>query len=287
MLTAFEAAARHQSFSRAARELNLTQGAISRQVTALEHQLDVKLFGRSGKGVELTDVGRTYASDIQAVLAALRSASINAISKPFSRTLNLAILPTFGTRWLMPRFPGFLEKHPDITVNFVTRLSKFDFEAENIDAAIHFGSMDWPETECTFLMGEESIPVCSPDLLGQKEKIAIADVIELPLLHLETRPNAWENWFSMNDLSMPANTGGMLFEQFSIITQAAVAGVGVALLPMFLIRKELDRGELVALSDKPYTDEQGYYLVTPVEKVDYAPVVAFREWLIAAINLGE
>jgi DNA-binding transcriptional LysR family regulator len=287
MLAAFDAAARHESFSRAARELNLTQGAISRQVTALEHQLEVQLFGRSGKGVELTEVGRSYAVDIQAVLAALRSASVKAISSPFSHTLNLAILPTFGTRWLMPRFPGFLEKHPDITVNFVTRLSKFDFETENIDAAIHFGSMDWPETECTFLMGEESIPVCSPDLLDRKEQIALTDVIELPLLHLETRPNAWQNWFSMNQLRVPANTSGMLFEQFSIITQAAVAGIGVALLPMFLIRKELDRGELVALSDKPYTDDQGYYLVTPVEKVDYAPVVAFREWLDVTIDRGK
>ena len=124
MLAAFDATARQGSVSGAARELNLTHGAVSRQVSALEFQLGASLFVRSARGVRLTNVGKTYAVEIRAALSALRNASLNVITSPLSCTMNLAILPTFGTRWLMPRFPGFLQDHPDITVNFVTRLSR-------------------------------------------------------------------------------------------------------------------------------------------------------------------
>jgi LysR family glycine cleavage system transcriptional activator len=281
MLAAFNATARNGSLSGAARDLNLTQGAVSRQVAALERQLGTALLARRGRGIELTSAGKAYAEEIHGVLAALRKASLNAISSPLSCTLNLAILPTFGTRWLMPRFPGFLQRHPDITINFVTRLVQFDFGAEPIDAAIHFGAPDWPRAVCTFLMGEESIPVCSPRLLADPLAINFQDLHRLPLLHLESRADAWQNWFAANGEHLAVNSGGMLFEQFSLAIQAAVAGVGVALLPRFLITGELDRGELIVLSDKSVKTELAYYLVTPETRADYAPVVAFRDWLLS------
>lgn len=282
MLAAFNATARNGSLSGAARDLNLTQGAVSRQVAALERQLGTALLARRGRGIELTSAGKAYAEEIHGVLAALRKASLNAISSPLSCTLNLAILPTFGTRWLMPRFPGFLQRHPDITINFVTRLVQFDFgAAEPIDAAIHFGAPDWPRAVCTFLMGEESIPVCSPRLVADPQAINLQDLHRLPLLHLESRADAWQNWFAANGEHYAVNSGGMLFEQFSLAIQAAVAGVGVALLPRFLITGELDRGELTALSDKSVKTELAYYLVTPETRADYAPVVAFRDWLLS------
>lgn len=139
MLAAFDATARIGSLSGAARDLNLTQGAVSRQVAALEHQLGTALLLRAGRTVKLTPTGKTYAEEIGSILAALRKATLNAISSPLSCMLTIAILPTFGTRWLIPRFPRFLQKHPDITVSFVTKLVQFDFGAESIDAAIHFG----------------------------------------------------------------------------------------------------------------------------------------------------
>jgi DNA-binding transcriptional LysR family regulator len=284
MLAAFDATARKGSVSAAARELNLTHGAVSRQVAALEFQLGVSLFIRSARGVSLTEVGEVYAADIRATLAALRQASLKVITSPLSCTMNLAILPTFGTRWLMPRFPGFLQKHPDVTVNFVTRLSLFEFGPEGIDTAIHYGRPDWPEAECTFLMGEKSIPVCSPELLPRARDMLENEPRDLPLLHLESRPDAWKDWFSMQGLDAPGTIGTMIFEQFSIAAHAAAAGLGVALLPRFLIRGELDRGELVILSDQVMTSSMGYYLVTPHAKRDYAPVVALREWLLATIE---
>jgi LysR family transcriptional regulator, glycine cleavage system transcriptional activator len=281
MLAAFNATARNGSLSGAARDLNLTQGAVSRQVAALEKQLGTALVARRGRGIELTAVGKAYAEEIHGVLAALRKASLNAISSPLSCTLNLAILPTFGTRWLMARFPGFLQRHPDITINFVTRLVQFDFGAEPIDAAIHFGAPDWPRAVCTFLMGEESIPVCSPRLMDDLQATNLQDLHNLPLLHLESRADAWQNWFAANGQRHAINSGGMLFEQFSLAIQAAVAGVGVALLPRFLITGELDRGELIVLSEKTVKTELAYYLVTPETRADYAPVIAFRDWLLS------
>ncbi|MEX0707598.1 MAG: LysR family transcriptional regulator [Woeseia sp.] len=283
MLTAFEATARHGSLSGAAQALNRTQGAISRQVAALENQLGIKLIARVGRGIELTDIGGMYAAEIREVLEMLRNASLNAISGPLSRSLNLGILPTFGTRWLMPRFPAFLAKHPDITVNFATRLEQFDFRRESIDAAIHFGTPDWPGAECTFLMGEKAVPVCSPQLTDTSRQVRPDDIAALPLLHLESRANAWHDWFAAQEIDVTINSPGMLCQQFSLVIQAAVAGVGVALLPRFLIHGELERGELVALLDTPFTTRMAYYLVTPTNRIDYPPVVALREWLLALI----
>jgi DNA-binding transcriptional LysR family regulator len=283
MLSAFDAAARTGSFTAASEELQLTQGAISRQVSALENQLEVALFKRVGKSIQLTEAGRVYAQEIHSALQAIRHASLAAMTSPLTGILNLAILPTFGTRWLMPRFPTFLEANPDITVNFVTRLSPFDFRSENLHAAIHFGSPDWPDTRSTFLMREQAFPVCSPRFRREHDTDTAAQLADLPLLRLASRAGAWSRWFESVDVEPPA-TRGMLFEQLSIIAQAAVAGLGVALLPRFLIQSELERGELVVIMETPLQDQAGYYLVTPVDKFDYAPVVAFRSWLLKMVE---
>jgi len=282
MLLALDAAARAGSFTAAARELNLTQGAISRQISALEDQLDVELFKRSGKIILLTEAGRIYAREIGVALQSIRNASLNAMTNPLSGLLNLAILPTFGTRWLMPRFPSFLKEHPNITVNFVTRLTVFDFYQENLHAAIHYGQPDWPDAISTFLMSEQVIPVCSPGFQAENPLAHPGDLARLPLLQLTTRPDAWDNWFRANNYDPPQEQG-MAFEQFSIIAQAAVAGLGVALLPKFLIQSELDRSELMVILDMPTESEAGYYLVTPIDKSEHPPVTALREWLLKIV----
>lgn len=279
MLMAFEASARNGSFTGAAQELNLTQGAISRQVSALEEQLGVKLFERIKKSIKLTEVGESYADEIAVALRTIRNASLNAVSDTQGQTLNLAILPTFGMRWLMPRFPDFLEKNPQITVNFTSKLSPFDFSSENLHSAIHFGHSDWPNTDGTFLMNEEAVPVASPSLIGDHTIQEPEELNHIPLLHLETRPNAWSDWFKQNDMA-PPNDKGMVLEQFSMVTQAAVAGLGVAILPHFLINTELERGELEILINVPLKNSAGYYLITPKTHTSYAPVNALKTWLL-------
>lgn len=279
MLMAFDASARTGSFTAAAQELNLTQGAVSRQVQALEAQLNIELFTRAKRAIHLTDKGQTYAKEVNQALQLILNASLNAITSPLSGTLNLAILPTFGTRWLIPKFADFLEKHPDITVNFISKLTKFDFHSENLHLAIHYGSPDWANTQSTFLMGEESIPVCSPEFLKKQPLSNISDLKKLPLLHLATRPQAWQDWFLQHQ-EKPPSSQGMLFEQVSIIAKAATAELGVALLPKFLIQSELDKKELVPALDLPVTSSFGYYLVTPNEHLKYPPVMAFTKWLL-------
>lgn len=279
MLMAFEASARNGSFTLAAQELNLTQGAISRQVGALEEQLGVPLFKRIKKTIVLTQVGKIYAEEIAGALRSIRNASLNAVSDTKGQTLNLAILPTFGMRWLMPKFPDFLSKNPQITVNFTSKLSPFDFNAEDLHCAIHFGHPDWPDTNGTYLMGEQAVPVAAPSFIGNHTVKHAKELTEMPLLHIETRPNAWIDWFKQNDV-IPPRDRGMVLEQFSMVTQAAVAGMGVAMLPYFLINTELERGELEILMDTPLENSAGYYLITPKSHENYAPVVALKEWLL-------
>ncbi len=289
MLAAFDAAARTGNFTTAARELALTQGAISRQITALEQQLAVSLFQRQKQKINLTEAGKIYAKEVHSALSHIRSATLNIMTNPTGGVLNIAILPMFGSRWLMPRLPDFLAKNPKITINTVSKLSPFDFSMEDVHCAIHFGKKSWPYANCSFLMGEESIPVCSPKLFSKAQFDNVENIcaylIEQPLLHISTRPDDWQHWFAdhyieINSASTQSKAKqGMHFEQFSIATNAAIAGLGVALLPKFLIQSELDRGELISVCNKPLSTDSGYYLVTPNDKQHYAPVVAFKKWL--------
>jgi len=279
MLAAFDAASRTGSFTVASRELNLTQGAISKQISALEDQLGIVLFKRLHQNIELTGPGKAYAKDIQSALDTIRSASLRAMTVPRGDVLNLAVLPTFATRWLIPRLPTFLKQNPNITVNFTTKLSPFDFRLEDLHAAIHYGTSDWSNTESTYLMGEEVVPVCSAGFLQDNPMSGGRDLITAPLLHISSRPDAWPDWFKSQGLSGKSSEG-MYFEQFTTAAQAAVAGLGIALLPKFLVENEIEREELVMVLNQPMKSDSGYFLVTPCEISDYSPVASFREWLL-------
>ncbi len=286
MLLAFDMAARTGSFTAAARALNLTQGAVSKQIIALENQLGVALFDRQRNTVTLTDAGLAYARDVRAALDLIQTASMRVMADLRTGTLTLAVLPTFGTRWLMPRLPGFLKQYPGITVHFVTRTSPFDFRQENIDAAIHYGKPDWPDTEAVYLMGEQMIPVCSAAFLAERRLRGPADLAGTMLLHISSRPEAWANWFRAQGVEMP-ECEGMYFEQFITAAQAAIAGLGTALIPQFLLKGELERGELVKVFDLPYRSRFGYYLVRPRGRPEVGPAAAFRDWLLREVKNRE
>ncbi len=199
--------------------------------------------------------------------------------------MNLAILPTFGTRWLAPRLGRFLAANPGVTINLVTRLSSFDFRLDSIDAAIHFGHPHWPGAELAFLMSERTLPACSPDFLKRNAISRAEDLLTVPLLHLTTRPDAWERWFADNGVTFES-VHGMLFDQFATAAQAAIAGLGVALLPTFLIQEELRRGDLIAAVDREMESRERYYLAFPPERADYAPLAAFRDWIVSEARPG-
>ena len=285
-LAAFEAAARHGSFTRAAEELNVTQGAVSRQVGQLERGLGVALFERAKKRVSLTAAGAAYAADIRDGLSRLAAATVSAMAfRGAAGVLNLASLPTFGTRWLIPRLPRFTEAHPGITINFASKLVPFDFGREPLDAAIHFGAPIWPGARLHRLMGEEIVPVASPALVARFGLADPADLLKVPLLQQSTRPRAWANWLERQGLPPQRALMGPRFEQFAMVAQAAVAGLGLAIVPRFLVEEELRSGALVIPVDRPVAGEEGYYLVYPVEKAGLPTVTAFRDWLLAECEL--
>jgi LysR family transcriptional regulator, glycine cleavage system transcriptional activator len=280
-LQAFEAAARTGSVTTAARELNLTQSAVSRQIKALEDQLEVELFHRERQTIRLTPGGETYAREVRDALRKIGTASMNLRANPHGGTLNLAILPTFGTRWLAPRLPDFLRKNPGITLNLTTRLTVFDFALEPMDAAIHIGSGQWRGAETALLRHEIVVPACSPDLAAQYDFQQASDLRRAPLLHITTRPDAWERWLRQHNVP-DEHVHGMLFDQFATLAQVARSGLGVALLPVFLIEDELRTGQLVrALSDGgEMQSAESYYLAWPHERAAHPPLVAFRDWLL-------
>lgn len=283
-LLAFDAVARTGSFTGAARDLALTQGAVSRQVAALEGQMGLALIERGGRRVRLTEAGAAYASRVRAALEMLGQGALEALGQAPERGLRLAILPTFGTRWLMPRIPGFVRRHPEITLQFATRIGHFDFAAEGMDAAIHSGRADWPGARMTLLMQESVVPVAAPSLLAGGRNWR-----DLPVLALASRPRAWSEWLAARreagaaPLSEPVPV--MRFEQFATLAQAAAAGMGLALMPAFLIRPELDAGALEALDDE-CPSGSGYYFVEPEPAPGARPkraVALFRDWLLTEV----
>jgi LysR family transcriptional regulator, glycine cleavage system transcriptional activator len=282
-LQAFEAAARHGSFTRAAEELALTQGAVSRQVALLESALGVPLFERVRQRVSLTPAGAAYAEEVRGALQRITAATLAAMTlRGAGGTLELAILPTFGTRWLIPRLPDFFHRHPEVTINFATRIRPFDFGREGLDAAIHFGDPVWPGAMMHRLMGEVIVPVASPALLARAAVTAPADVLRVPLLSQSTRPRAWAEWLGAQGLEPQRAVMGPSFEQFVMVAQAAAAGLGMAIVPRFLVEEELRSGQLVMPFDRSVVSRQAYWLVYPEERGRRAAIVAFRDWLLEA-----
>lgn len=285
LLAAFEAASRTGSVTAASRELGLTQGAVSRQILALEEQLGAALFVRERQTIRLTQAGEAYAREIREGLRRISTASLNLRANPDGGTLNIAVLPTFGTRWLVPRLPDFMEKHPGISVNLVTRLSPFDFRLDSIDAAIHFGLPHWPGAELVLLMHETLVPVCSSGFIHKHGIRTTEDLLQVPLLHMTTRPDAWEKWFTAHGVLFD-NIHGMLFDQFTTVAKAACVDLGAALLPSFLIAEELQSGQLVEAVTGTVENAEAYYLVCMPDRMTYPPLEAFRKWIVSQSSMA-
>ncbi len=272
-LSAFESAARHQSFTKAADELAVTQSAICRQIATLEEFLDVKLFRRGRRGVALTEAGATYSRQVSARLDEVERDALALMAKGGQGgTLELAVVPTFATKWLLPRMPQFASAHPGITLNMTSQTRPFMFADTRFDAAIYAGQASWPGTESLFLMRENLVPVSSPAL-------GPVDWRKHTLLQQSTRPYAWRDWFASCGLRVDGDMSGPRLELFSMAAEAAIHGLGVALLPRFLVEDELRRGVLVEVASHAYLNERSYYLVYPEGKAENAALTAFRDWL--------
>jgi len=279
-LSAFESAARHQSFTKAADELAVTQGAICRQIGGLEEFLGLKLFRRTRRGVILTEAGVVYSMKISAHLNEIERDTLDLMARGGQGArLELAVVPTFATRWLLPRIPSFTAKHPDITVNMTARTGPFLFDDTQFDAAIHAGSGAWPGTEAQFFMHETLIAVSNPKLIAPRATLRHSDWEHYPLLQQSTRPYAWRNWFALQGIEVKGDMSGPRFELFSMLAEAAASCMGIALIPRLLVEDELRRGVLTQVCRCEYQSDRSYYLIYPESKVHSRGLAAFREWI--------
>ncbi|WP_028695774.1 LysR family transcriptional regulator [Pseudomonas cremoricolorata] len=280
-LICFEAAARHESFTKAAQELSLTQGAVCRQIAGLETFLNVELFRRSQRGVKLSEAGLSYSRQVAAQLDAVERDTLSVMGQQGANVVELAVVPTFGTQWLLPRLKSFQQQHPDITVNLTNRTRPFLFADTPFDAAIYFGDGDWSGTHCHHLMRENPLPVCSPAVLKGRSALSAEEIAELPLLQQTTRPYAWRQWFGSCGMNVSKDMAGPRYELFSMLAQAAIHQMGVALIPAFLIQRELQEGRLVVAHRHVLSSDKAYYLAIPERKIESASLRAFKDWLMA------
>ena len=276
-LACFDAAARHESYTRAAQELALTQSAVSRQISGLEQYLGQALFQRTRHGVALTERGSAYARQIAPRLQALERDTLEAMSgHGAQQTLLLAAVPTFASRWLIPRLPDLARRHPQLVVHIETRTRPFLFADTDFDAALYAGTpqqlRDWAGTRSTLLLQEDLVPVCAPALLPDGRMRTPEELAAMPLLQQSTRPQAWRQWFQRASVAAPMALAGPRYELFSLTVAAAVHAMGVALVPRMLVEHELAAGQLVQACAHALAAERAYYLVRP-EQLETKPVV--------------
>lgn len=284
ILQAFECAARHGNFTQAAAELQLTQSAVSRQIRTLELQLGVTLFERIRKRVVLSPAGKSMLPDVVHLLGQTEDMVLRAMaSSDGKNTLTVATLPTFGSRWLLRRLPDFLRANLGTVVNITSRSEPFDLGAEDFDVVIHYGQPVWAHATCTYLCTEVIVPVGNPALIGSLDIRSADDLRNQPLLHLAARPKLWTEWFEANHCEQTNAYHGHRFDQFSMIIEAALQGMGFALLPRYLIEEEIGSGRLLVVIDRPMATSNSYYIVTPDGKQGTPAARLFQEWLLKQV----
>ena len=290
-LLCFEAAARHESLTKAAHELALTQSAVWRQVAGLESLLGVKLFRRSRHGIVLTDAGLGYSRLVQRRLDALERDTLTVAGRGTAAgAVDLAVVPTFATRWLLPRLADFRARHPGIVVNLESSVRPFPFADTDFDAALYAGTpadiANWAGTSAIALMPEIVVPACAPSLLAPRRRLTPQQLAGLPLLQQSTRPYAWRQWFEAQGVEGARDLDGPRFDLFSMLAVAASRGMGVALMPAMLIEAELARGELVVPCDRPLHGGRSYHLVVPERRAASTALAHLRDWLVEQARAG-
>lgn len=280
-LRAFEAAARHENFSRAAEEIHVTHGAISHQVRALEEELSVPLFVRHGKRIAITSQGERFAATIRKALGDIAAAATALKSESGHQRLTITALPSIAARWLSPRLGKFIDQHPELEVMLQSSNQLTDFVRESVDIGIRFGRGKYPGLVSEKLMGDRYYPVASPRFNGGKLPRTPRKMAECPLLRSEGEP--WTPWFRAAGLDLLEPVGGLVFQDSSMLVRAAAEGNGIALARHVVVMGDLASGELVRLFDIAIPCPESYYLVYPPESRNKPQVQAFRKWLLEEV----
>ena len=282
-LRAFEAAARHLSFTRAAEELHVTQAAISHQVKALEERLAITLFRRLNRTLLLTDEGQSYLPAVREAFDIIDGATARLQARDRAGSLTVSCMPSFAAAWLVRRLGRFRDLHPEIDVRVDPTDRVVDFAREDADIAIRYGRGDWPGVTAERFLTEDVFPVCSPALLDGPHPLRVpSDLRHHTLLH-DLFETDWRRWLVAADVSGVDPRRGPSFNDSSMVLQAAVDGQGVALGRSALAAADLAAGRLVRPFDVSLPVESAFYIVYPVSHVDRLKIVVFRNWLVAEV----
>lgn len=281
-LKAFEAAARSESFTRAAEELCVTQGAVSHQVKALETTLDIKLFIRERQRLILTEAGRDYLAVVRDALDRIAVGTERLVQRQTAGILTVSTSPDFAAKWLVHRLDRFAEAHPDIDLRVSATMHHVDFAREDVDLAVRHGDGQWAGLSVVRFGTEQLFPVCSPKLVAGRNRITKAeDLLKFPLLRLDDW-ETWSRWFEVAGVSNPVPHGPVL-NRASMLIDAAVDGQGIALARTTLAAWDLINGRLVRPIDVSLTVSKTYWIVCPKATAELPKIATFRGWLLAEI----
>jgi LysR family glycine cleavage system transcriptional activator len=285
-LRAFEAAARHLSFTQAAAELNVTQTAISHQIRRLEEELGIRLFVRKNRALALTPKAKDYLPGVRAAFNDLRLATDQLLRKDDDRVLTVSTLASLAAKWLLPRLTAFQEAHPGIDVRITTSTALVDFRGGDVDAAIRYGRGNWQGLRAEWLMADDFFPVCSPALLSGKRPLkSPEDLRDHVLLHTSTNSDDWRQWLTAAGLpSDISKQPGITFDLILMTVQAAIDGIGVAMGRTSYVQDDIAKGRLVVPFKIALPVDAGFYLVSPEGAAEPPKLRAFRQWLIASVK---
>jgi len=281
-LRSFEAAARYESFTRAAEELYVTQGAVSQQVKALEAQLGVKLFNRERQRLTITPAGRDYLVVVREALDHIGAGTERLVQRQSAGVLTVSTTLDFAAKWLVHRLARFAAAHPGIDLRVSATTHQADFTREDVDVAVRHGGDNWPGLEATRLCAEQIFAICSPKLLTGRNRLRRpADVLKWPLLRLEDQSKAWERWFTLAGVAAPERLPGPVLNRASMLIDAAIEGQGIALARTTLAAWDLIGERIVRPFDLSWQPAGTYWIVSPKATAKVAKIRRFRDWMLA------
>lgn len=282
-LRAFEASARHLSFTRAAEELFVTQAAISHQIKSLEEHLGIKLFMRKNRALLLSEEGQSYYLDIKDVFNSLHEATEKLLARGAKGAITVSLQPSFAIQWLVPRLSDFNELHPDIDVRIKAVDQPDNSLTEDVDIAIYYGRGRWPNIHAQQLHTEYLIPVCSPLLLTGKKPLNDVDDLKQHILLHDTSRRDWKRWVKQVNVKGINVNHGPIFSHSSMVLQAAIHGQGIALANSFLAKPDIDAGRLVCPFTEVLVSKNAHYLVYREQQAELGKIEAFNQWMLDTV----
>lgn len=284
-LRAFAVASRHKTFTAAARELGVSQVAISRQISTLEDYLNVSLFERSARSAKLTSVGRVFGSEIAGLFDEIESATQRILDEETTSTVNLRVYPTFAHHWLLPRLADFHAKFPDIHIRLDTKVEALDFRGTHLDVAVQLGPWPWRDAKHRKLMAEIVNVVCSPAYLDKAGPLSEpGQVAGCDLLHARYRRNAWDQWAAAIGVDIAGHRAAE-FDSSLLALAAAENGLGLAIGQMPLLKGALESGRLVRPFPNEIATGSAFFVVWPTITSVSPKTRHFIDWLL--VQCGE